>query len=112
MEAGGTMEGEKKVRYEVTSASGPVHVTISNDGRHNEKFYNVKTPWEKESVRTEGFVDVAAQSPVGGGEVTVKIFVNGKLVKQAHSYGEQCIATAFDWLSPDADPGPRRGGTD
>lgn len=90
---------DKEIRYEVTGTSGYVSVTVSNGSGGTEQFNEVTTPWKKTYITKSGHLYVSAQNQRSSGSVVVKIYVDGKVVKESSSEGEYCIASASDWLN-------------
>jgi len=89
---------DKEVKYEVSGTSGFVDITVSNGSGGTEQFNKVQTPWSKIYYMKKGHVYVSAQNQRSTGSVVVKIFVDGKLLKESKSEGEYCIASASDMV--------------
>jgi len=90
--------GNHEIEYEITGTATTVDITMNNQDSGTEQHSNVSVPWTKSfSVNVSGgyyFAYISAQNNGSSGSVTVKIYKNGKLFKQATSSGAYAIATA------------------
>ncbi|MGA2669451.1 MAG: hypothetical protein ABSF32_11150, partial [Ignavibacteria bacterium] len=84
--------------YEVTGTSGLVDITISNESGGTEQFSNVTTPWKKSYYMKSGHVYISAQNQRERGTVNVKVYVDGKVLKESSSEGAYVIASVSDWV--------------
>lgn len=86
----------KEIKYEITGSARSVSVTLSNGEGGTEQFNDVSVPWKKTYSIKNGFVYLSAQNQGSSGTVTVKIYVDGKVIKESSSSGEYVIASASD----------------
>lgn len=86
----------KEIKYEVTGSAKSVSVTLTNGEGGTEQFNDVSVPWRRTYSLKNGFVYLSAQNQGSAGTVTVKIYVDGKVIKESSSSGEYVIASASD----------------
>ncbi len=87
--------GRDTVVYEITGTAESVDVTLNSASGGTEQYSNVSVPHSyRYSNFQDDFLYISAQNNGDTGTVTVKIYVNGKLVKSASSSGAYVIATA------------------
>lgn len=89
---------KRTVVYEVTGAGQAMSITYTTDGTTStEQVGQVKLPWSKtlELPAGEAFqmVSIFAQAGDGTPEITVKITVDGKVVKDGKSSGQYAVVT-------------------
>ena len=100
-------EGTQEVRYQVSCTCDSVFITIEGQGGSTQQFSSV--PMQKLdgtdlewthtfSTDLDGytFLYVSAQNEHSSGDVSVSIYVDGKMVKNSYSIGGYSIATASD----------------
>lgn len=104
-------ENTEKVGYEVTGTASSAYITMHNASGDIEELSNVTLPWSKEFkpkfIRDpDGEVDawgdrklvyfayISAKNNGSSGNITVKIFVDGKERKTASSEGAHVTAAA------------------
>lgn len=81
----------RKVVIEVAGAKRASNITYLLDGDTSQD-NGVKLPWKKTLVSTDALMIVAVNAQnAGGGKITCKITVDGKVVKQNASTGEYAI---------------------
>ncbi|MEW2440718.1 MmpS family transport accessory protein [Micromonospora marina] len=86
--------GEFTVRYEVTATDGEAEVQFYDADANFHQPGAVDTPWRLSFTANDRERVQIIASPVGSGEVTCRITVNGKVVsKDSGEYG----ATCFGW---------------
>ena len=81
-------------KYEVTGTSGDYSVTMQNTDNNTQQFSNVGNGWlYKWTQTTTRWLYLSAQNNSSSGNVTVRIYRDGKVVAENTSYGGYTIAT-------------------
>ena len=89
----------KNIRYEIIGTTTSASITMSNSSNDTEQFSSATVPWHIEFPveLTNGsyhFAYLSAQNNKDSGSVITKIYVDGKLFKEAASSGAFVNATA------------------
>lgn len=84
--------------YEVTGTATNVDITISDLFGGNIQHDNVNIPWQSQVYRNDSpenriFAYISAQNQGSTGNITVKIYRNGDVIKSSTSTGAYCIAS-------------------
>ena len=80
--------------YEVTGSSNDFSVTIQNAYDDTQQWNSVSSGWKYNWTQTgRRWLYVSAQNNKSTGNVTVSIYMDGKLLKTNTSYGGYTIAT-------------------
>ncbi len=85
------------VVYEVTG-KGSALVTYAKEGFSQEQVTGAKLPWRKELAFTDEVtqftpLSVVAQHSSGGGDITCRVLVDGKVVGESTSSGQYAVVT-------------------
>ncbi|GLZ36203.1 hypothetical protein Lesp02_83900 [Lentzea sp. NBRC 105346] len=88
----------RKVVYEVTGAGQALSITYITDGKASQQQAgNVKLPWHQELELPAGeafqMVSLVVQAGDGTPEISAKVTVDGKLVKEGKSSGQYAVLT-------------------
>ena len=90
-------------KYEVTGTAQSVRVTISDENGGTAQ-HTVNVPWEYSFDKLENedfFLYLSAQNQGADGTVTVKIYIEDKVIKETTSSGAYCIASVnYSYKSP------------
>lgn len=87
-------EDKSEYMYEVTGTSTSYSVTIQNADDNTQQWSSVSSGWWYKWEQTgERWLYVSAQNNKSSGNVTVKIYKDGKVIAQNTSYGGYTIAT-------------------
>lgn len=84
----------KGIQYVIETSDGtPVDLTFSVEGDQTRQLQNVPTPWTSDTINPDDLMlaQVMAQN-TGGGRVTCKIVVDGKVESTNYSEGDYAIA--------------------
>jgi hypothetical protein len=94
---------ENTYKYEVTGTATSVRVTIT-DKNGGTAQHTVDIPWSYSFDKLENeniFLYLSAQNQDNEGTVTVKIYIEDKVIKETTSSGAYCIASAnYSYRSP------------
>ncbi|MFA7218425.1 MAG: MmpS family transport accessory protein [Dehalococcoidales bacterium] len=87
--------GQRSVTYQVTGSAPSASVTLFNSTGGMVQYSDVSLPYTKTySDYDYWYASILAQNMGASGSVTVKIIVNGQVVKQSTSSGAYVIATS------------------
>jgi len=89
----------KEIKYEVIGASYLVNITILNSSGDSEKFESIPMPWSDSFfVAAPYSAYVSAQNKAIFGDVTVKLYVDGKEIRSVTNSGYDVIATIAETI--------------